>query len=436
MLDQLFFLSLAIPLGLMSGMLMGIPGSIILIISFPMLLILDPNYAIAFYVIISITSQFTNSVMALYAGIPGDTTALPIVAERERLNIYYSIKENLQRTAVSSVIGVIVGIIYLLLFFQILAPFTNYLIRTDFVFAILCLLVLICFFWPGNKFLVNFSLVILGGIIGMVGYHHSLKLNFLTFNNPMLYGGLPFIAGFIGMYAVPNVLSLSVFYNNCEIKSRKVSKNNEYKSSSKKTVFFSIIGALTGVIGLIPLVGSSISSSFVYGISKRFTNSPLKLAVLSESSNSSAFVIVLAPLLFFGIAIVPSEMILLTSIQMNGWDITKVTNDTFILLVSAAFITLVISYFFSTTFAKFFVELLKKYLKYAIPLLISILVFNVYFVGSLTKETEIYIITFILSVLSGIMLKKMNVSSLPLIIIWGISESIIKSTVTINSLYM
>lgn len=436
--EQILLLSMAIPFGLLGGLLMAMPISLILTLSFPILLTLEPNYAIAFYAIVAITTQFTNSVMALYAGIPGDISALPIISERKRLSVYFTIKENLQRTAVASGVGVIIGIFYLTLVFEFISPFTNYLIRSDFIFLILISVLIILLFWPGNKLLTNAFLIFAGGVIGMVGYHHTLKTTFLTFDNPILYGGLPFIAGFCGMYAVPNILSLSKFYAECSNEktgSDKKITSEKYRISTKNLFFTSIMGSLAGVIGLIPLIGTSISSNFLYRISKKFTNSPIKLAALSESCNSSAHILVLSPLLFFGIAIVPSEMVLLSAIETNAWRVSHVTTETFSLLIITASITLVISYFFSTTFSKILVELLKKYVKYSVPILLIVLTFNVYFVGSLTKEIEIYIITFILSAVVGIILDRLNISSLPLIIFWAVSESIINVGLTVKSLY-
>lgn len=435
--NEFILLFSAIPIGLVSGLIFGMPPSLVILLALPLLWSIDPNFILAFYVIIMITSQYTNSVMAIYTGIPGDITAIPIVKERKSLFQNFSIRENLQRTAVASTIGVIFGWTFLLLFFEIISQYSNNLMRSTIILAVLVSILLISIFWKGNHKLINFFLVIVGSVTGMVGYHYIINLNVLTFNNLSLIGGLPLIAGFSGLYAIPNILHLTKFYKDSKI-------NENFNEDSKQKPFFfvdfrtgldSLWGSFIGIMGLIPLIGCTMSSNLSYAVSKKITPISLRRAVFSESANSSAFVIVMAPLLFFGVAIIPSEFILLETLRGSGWRADNVNRETFFILLFVSLLTVVISYYFSTRIAQYTVIFLIKYIKYISIFLLFAISSNVYFIGGLTNEYGLYMTTFAFSSMAGIILNKLKIDTLPLIFSWAIAEMLINTSITVISLY-
>lgn len=435
MLEQIFLLSLAIPIGLLSGLAIGIPGSTALLLSYPLLIGLDFNFILSFYLIIAITTQFTNSVMGIYTGIPGDITAIPVVNERKNLVQNFSIRENLFRTSVASIVGVTAGIIFLFLIFNFLSIYTNQLLRTEVIFFFLISIILISIFWKDNRVLVNVILVLAGLILGSVGYHSSIQTSILSFNNPFLLGGLPFISGFIAMYAIPNILDLRSLYKK-SYENTPYTKRSENASKNYYSNFDYLIGIICGLSGLIPLIGSMMSSNLAYSISKKITNSSLRRAIMSESSNSFSHVIVLGPLLFYGVAIVPSEMILLNALTSKGWNLDWVTEKTILVLCLTTIIVIPICHFASTRISEILVRSLLRYVKIAIPILLLLLIYNTYYIGSVTTETEVYIVTFIFSSLLGFILYKLKVSCLPMIFSWAVTDSIIISAHRMFLLHM
>lgn len=436
MIEQLFLLSLAVPIGLLSGLAIGIPGSVAILLSYPLLFELNFNFILAFYLIVAITTQFTNSVMAIYAGIPGDITAIPIVNEREKLFKNFSVEENLHRTAIASIFGVIFGIAFLFFAFNAFSKYSNYLLRSEVLFFLLISIIVISLFWKPNTVKINLPLIGFGLLIGTIGYHPNIQYSIMTFDKPLLMGGFPFIAGFIGMYAAPNIFQISKMYENT-IHSQLFSSNYFYKNKNKNNfyIFDYFLGSIIGLVGLIPLIGSSMSSNLAYSISRKLTKCSLRRAVASESSNSSSHIIVLGPLLFFGIAIVPSEMILLNVLSSSGWNLNHITEKTFFILLVTATTILPVCYIASTYFAKIIVQCIIYNAKIIAPIIFVFLICNVFYIGSLTSEIEIYLITFVFSLVLGILFKKMNIQCLPLIFSWAISDTLINIGNKISILY-
>lgn len=434
MIEQILLLSLAVPIGLLSGLAIGIPGSIALLLSYPLLIGLEFDFILSYYLIIAITTQFTNSVMGIYTGIPGDITAIPVVTERKNLVKNFSIEENLFRTSMASIVGVAAGIIFLFLLFNFFSIYTNQLLRTEVMFFFLVLIIIISVFWNNNRILINAILVLAGLVIGSVGYHSSIQTSILSFGNPFLLGGLPFISGFVAMYAVPNIISLkSLYKESCN--TTLYTKKNRNTSKSYSSNFDYLIGIMCGLTGLIPLIGSSMSSNLAYFISKKITDSSLRRAITSETSNSFSHVIVLGPLLFYGVAIVPSEMILLNVLTSKGWNLDWVTEKTILLLCLTTIIVIPMCHYASTRISESLVRFLIRYVKVAIPILLILLIYNIYYIGSLTAETEVYVATFILFSLIGVILYKLKVSCLPMIFSWAVTDSIITVTHRMLLLY-
>lgn len=424
---------LAIPIGLIVGMMPGVALSVATLVSIPILIQLDFNQIISFFVCIGIASQFSNSVIAIYAGIPGDFTALPIVSERKNLLKYYSIKENLFRTATASSIGTLIGILFTLAFFMILSPYSKWLMRSETLFIVLIIIILGGLFWPMNKFLTNVFLVFTGSFIGIIGYYPTFQVDILTFGNSYLYSGIPVMAGLLALYAFPNVINLSA-----TLKTAKLT-NSTTKTKQTPPKFFyanSLMGASIGcVCGLIPLISAWSASSTAYTISKRINAKSINHAICSESANSAAYVTLIAPLLVFGVAIIPSEVILIELLRFEGWTAKSVNYNTFFVLIIMSIITILVSYSCSTFMAKSLVQFMIKNHNKLLLLTFSLLFGSLYFMGKYTSELEMYFLTFFVLCPIGLIMHHRKIDPLPLIFSWGIISIIIHYGYRITQLH-
>ena len=411
----------------------GVPTSVVLLISFPLIYNLPFDLLIAFYICVAICTQFSNSVIALYAGVPGDLTVLPILKERNVLLKNFSLKENLARTAFASVIGTFVGFSVLILLVLFFIEHSIFLLRTEVLFSVICFIILVCLLWRANRILVNAFLVFLGCVFGITGYNSVLLKEFFTFDSFYLYGGLPVLPAFIALYAMPNLLQLN------KQKQKYSTEKIEYNATNKnfKAYMPAISGGFIGsIVGLIPLLGSYSSSNIAYWFAKTLRLSPLEKAISSESSNSAAFVIVLAPLLAFGIAIVPSEIILLEMLKYNGWTLSDITEKTLYTLILFSVITVIFGYYACTKLAAHLVTLISKSGTWLPILVFAILIINIYIIGGQSSNTGIYIITFIFCAVASLGFNKMQIDPIPLIFSWAMGEQLLINGHRLLSLYL
>lgn len=428
---DLLIVFLALPIGIFAGMMPGVPTSVVLLLSFPLIYVLPFNLLIGFYIAVAICTQFSNSVIAIYAGVPGDLTALPVIKERNNLLKHFSIKENLTRTAFASSFGTIIGFCLLGLFVYFLSPYSVFLLRTEVLFSIIAIVLFVCLFWRKNNLLINAALLIIGLFIGIIGFNNLLLKDFFTFGIPILYGGIPIFPAFVALYAFPNLLRL-----NNDKKSFILDDTPKNIISENKITSSSILGSLIGSgMGLVPLLGTYSSSNVAYWIGNALKLNSLEKIAASESSNSAAFVIVLVPLLVFGIAIVPSEAILLELLLSKGWSIEFVTPKTLYTLLGVTILSIFFGYYTCTKFAKYMVLCIMKSGKWITWIIFLTLLLNIYMIASYTNEIEIYLIVFFVCIALSTVLEKLEIDPIPLIFSWALGEQTIASGYTILNLY-
>jgi TctA family transporter len=210
-------------------------------------------------------------------------------------------------------------------------------------------------------------LVSIGIILSQIGLRSqgSAEREFLTFGQPFMYGGIPMISVLGGLIAIPLIMQ----YMNWQ---EEISYT--YKSKEKKDINFpvwsSIRGGLIGLFtGLLPAIGTQIGSNLAWRIEKIFYSKNNDKSVLSrltsaESANNGSQITVLVPLLILGIAIVPSEMILLSIIDTKSW----IPGQSSWTLLGFGFypwlmITLIMSSFICYLVCSVFVNLISKWLK-------------------------------------------------------------------------
>jgi len=428
---EILIVLLAIPIGIIAGMMPGVSTTVILLLTFPLIYNLPFDLIFAFYISVAICTQFSSSVIAIYAGIPGDITVLPVLKERNNLLKEFSIKENLYRTAVASAIGTCIGFSLLVAFVYFLGPYSIFLLRSEVLFSIILIVLVVCLFWQKNKILINFLLVPIGILIGTIGFNNLLLKDFFTFGNPILYGGIPVLPAFIALYAFPNLIKL-----NKDKKSFIVEQPPMNSDKKNKIMSSSILGGSVGSFsGLVPILGSVSSSNIAYWISGSFKFSSLEKVAASEASNSAAFVVVLAPLLLFGIAIIPSEVILLEMLSSRGWTINFVTKETLLVLFFISSISVILGYYACTTLAKHMVTFIINTGQWLIWCFFLTLLINVYILSSYTSEVEIYFTVFFICVFLSIFFENKKIDPLPLIFPWAIAEQLIAVTYRMKDLH-
>lgn len=307
-------LLIALSAGIFSGFLIGlIPGlsvSFVIILSLPFLGNFDLLQLLVFYLAVLSSSQYSETIVALLLGIPGESTSLPVVEARKDIE-EKDISQTLYNCATGSFIGSMLSVVITMVVFYFLKDSTFYL-KTWFMLFVVFVGLMLAVASSNNRWYETIAMMVFGWLLSKIGYDSNTGKDFLTFDNRYLYGGIPTISVLVSLFILPNLLAIPSY----------VSKSVSYERTSASLTLFpwaaSIRGTIVGYLtGLIPYVGSIISSNVSYFIEKKLRSSIPSQVTAAETANNAAFFSVIAPMLIFGIAIVPTQGMLLEVIAKN-----------------------------------------------------------------------------------------------------------------------
>lgn len=166
----------------------------------------------------------------------------------------------------------------------------------------------------GNSLLRGALSAILGLLLATIGLDLVYGTNRFTFENPNMMGGLNFIAVLIGLFAIPEILSMVWNPKANEGTARQLGGNwvtfAEYKRCFKSIVRGSFIGVF---LGSIPGIGAAPSAFLSYSEARRrspnidnFGKGEIEGVAASEAGNNGVAGATLIPLLALG---VPGDVI-------------------------------------------------------------------------------------------------------------------------------
>ncbi len=440
LLDLVITFLFAVFAGLLAGLLPGIGSTAVLIAGLPLLYNLPPEICILYYAVAVQSAQFSGSVSAINFGIIGELTSYPALAERQNI-----LNSGLQKTALRfTALGSLISCVLPALFLYTLLDWFRHqsiMMRTDFLFAIIVIIFAAAIFYKKNSFIVNTLLLVCGVVVSQIGLRMQggTEQNFLTFDQPWLYAGIPMISLLGGLVAVPMIVNGARW----SLEETTVLLENT-QTSPKFNLLSSIRGGIIGLFcGLIPAIGTQISSGVAWALERKFytTDKPydfMSRLTSAESANNSSQITVLVPLLVIGLAIVPSEMILLDLIEMKFWYPGQETWSLYgiefyqwlgICLATSAAVCFLVCYTF--------ISVMHIWLKNNLVLLnrIALVIISsaIFYAGSLVEARLFFIASFIILACIGLLFLK--VDFIPLIAGYFLGDVLIDSVVILRQLY-
>ena len=352
MLQDFLFVISGTAMGFFSGLVPGVGNLVSLFLIYPFLLDATLLQMLLFYMALISVSQFSGSVVATVFGVPGESSSLPAVREGKKLFTRGQGNFAISNAAMGSVLGSFIAVSLVLIVLPHAVELIKNFYNTTIQVAILAFSTLSVIFLMGDNKIQNLFVFVLGFMLGMIG-HHDLPffvfapeiLPYDTF--PKLLLGLPLFPVIVSLYVFPVLLQTAEQFKNYQT-------DKEYKDDAPIRLHFreffnnmwaSIRGSSLGCfIGLIPHVGTIVSSNLSYSLEKRIgqkkgtyrDDGDMKSLVSAESANNSTAMISLMPLLLLGIPISGSEAMLLSMIEMNSYIInytTTIETDLFMNLV-------------------------------------------------------------------------------------------------------
>jgi putative tricarboxylic transport membrane protein len=358
--------------------------------------------------------DFSGSVAALGFGMMGEVSSGPALREREIIVSYGSTRQAMFDTMWASQVGVAVSTLLLLAAVTVGAS-TAWLFRSDVqaVFMISTLIFLLI--WANQGWWKNLALMIMGYLIGAVGYNMRTGTEFLTWGNAYLAGGIPILPVILGVYAVPVMLRIAA--NPMPTDAVKIQQQYTVARPWGSMLRGSMIGA---VCGLIPYVGCVITSNLAHWVerwrcSSRSLSHSISRLSAAESANNAAHVTSLIPFIVMGLAVQPSELVLLELLHNQGVRPQDLGGVVFMVAAAVAISAATAGWLCSQVVAALLTWFRRWYWA-IVTVLTLLLAINVAWIGWSSDQTAYYMITFVVSMAVGLLLSR-RMDALPLVLV-------------------
>lgn len=442
MLTMITIIAIGIMAGLLIGILPGVGHPMLMLIAFSFLMVLPPELALIFYITSVQASEFSGSVSALSFGLLGEVTSQPALSERPIVASHQSLDTALRYTAIASVIGclfVMIPFPFLLEWFRE-QPF---MMKTSTVTVFACLVFLSVLLWKENKFITNLLLLTAGLVMSQIGFDSngggSTEKHFLTFGMSFLFDGIPTIT------VISSFIAMHAWYQYRQISTAGFQTFERKPPSVPFPWVSSLRGTAVGtIVGLIPMVGSILSSNIAHAMETRYhpgtdLKSSLSRLTAAEAANNSSFISVMIPLLVFGLAIIPSQMVLTTYLEIKAWtpaylDSWQLSGIGFYGWISLALaISAVVSYFFCYIIVRPFAEFLCRHLSLLNIITFTVMFGTVIYAGMQAMNIVFFIFCFLL--FSLIAWKYRSISFIPLVAGFLLGEQTVENFYILMRLY-
>ena len=312
--------------GLLLGATPGLSPTMAVALLIPFTFQMEPASSLIMLGAVYTSTVAGGAVSGILVNIPGAPANIATIMDGHPMSKQGRAVEALHYCFISSMIGGVIGVMLLIFFTPPLAQ-------------------LALKFGPSELFWISiFGITIiasLGGgsvIKGLISGTAGLWLSTIGYNPVLgeerfvytehLAGGIHVIAALIGLFAIPQVLSLvsragTAKGELAELRSFSVWRSFLYNISRVRAL---LVGTVVGsVVGIIPGAGGQIAGLVAYDQTKKMSKDPSKFGkgepdgvIAAESANNAMVGPSLVPLLTLGIPGSPTAAVLLGGLLING----------------------------------------------------------------------------------------------------------------------
>ncbi|MGA6993655.1 MAG: tripartite tricarboxylate transporter permease [Candidatus Deferrimicrobiaceae bacterium] len=315
--------------GLFVGAMPGLTATMALAVLLPFTFKLPPLHGLVALGAVYMGAIYGGSFAAILVNTPGTPSSIATAFEGFPMAKDGRALEAISLATVSSAIGGLAGVFFLLLLSPPLARLSLKFGSAEYFWVAMLGLTLIASLSPGST-LKGF----LGGSIGMilatVGVAPIGGDNRFTFGMPVLQGGVEMIVALIGFFVIPELFNMAAHGRAALAEVSLESRKRGTFLAAIRTVF-SMPGNLLRscvigeIVAIIPGAGGSIANLVAYNEAKRASKHPERFGkgsveglIASESSNNVTVAGSMVPLLTLGIPGAPPDAVILGVMLMHG----------------------------------------------------------------------------------------------------------------------
>lgn len=313
--------------GLILGATPGLSPTMAVALLIPFTFQMEPASSLILLGAVYTSTVAGGAVSGILVNIPGAPANIATVMDGHPLAQQGRATEALHYSFISSLLGGLVGVFLLIFFTPALAKLALKFGPAELFWISIFGITIIASLGGGSVV----KGLIAGGVglwLSTIGYNPVLGEERFAFSEH-LAGGIHVIAALIGLFAIPQVLTLlgeakkTGEITFAELRNHSVVKSFLYTLSRVKAV---TIGTVVGcIVGVIPGAGGQIAGLVAYDQTKKFSKDPSKFGkgepdgvIAAESANNAMVGPSLVPLLTLGIPGSPTAAVLLGGLLING----------------------------------------------------------------------------------------------------------------------
>ena len=386
--------------GMVAGLVPGIGMTTIVMSMYLVLLSFDVGQILIFYFCLLAASQYFGSIPAIFLGVAGESSSNPAVTEGHALARLGLGAEAIWFTGISSFVGSMIGLGFLLAASTLLG--NRMAMGTGTTLLIMLVIgVLVCV-TTTNGWKINLLLTTAAVIFAHVGVRNSSSIPYINFGLPWLSSGVSYIALSAALISVKEVI-LTASTDHSAI-SYNAAKFRTLLTGSLKYRWSMLRGGLIGAVGgLVPGLTTVASSHYAYTveklISKNYNKGHMPALISSEGANNSGAITMLLPLLMFGVPITLSEAIIFGILDSKSWSFTaamplQLFLNHWYIMIAANIVSLILA----IKFAPHLVKIFPKNKNTLSAVVFAILLVIVYLAGDWNHGSGIFnVVTFLIA---------------------------------------
>ena len=309
--SYIFWLTVGVMLGLVVGTLPGLTATMGTALLVPFTFALPTGAGLAMLGGLYVCAMFSDAIPACLVNTPGTPAAMATAFDGHPMVLQGRGQEAIVGACFSSALGTLFGAAcYLLLAWPMIAIALKFGPPEFFWLGVFALTIIGSL--AGKSILKGLAGGAIGLLISSVGISHANEVARFTFGIPELRGGVSLVAALIGVFAVPQVLSMVA-------EQRKKEYIAEYKRMPgvalktvvevlSKPVHFLRSAVIGSFIGILPGAGSPIAALVSYNEAVRWTKDNRKFGkgdlrgvTASEIANNAAAPAAMIPLVTLGV---------------------------------------------------------------------------------------------------------------------------------------
>ncbi len=307
----IFWLTVGVMMGMVVGTLPGLTATMGTALLVPFTFALPTGAGLAMLGGLYVCAMFSDAIPACLVNTPGTPAAMATAFDGHPMTLQGRGQEAIVGACFSSALGTLFGAAcYLLLAWPMMTIALKFGPPEFFWLGVFALTIIGSL--AGKSVLKGLAGGAIGLIISSVGISHATEAARFTFGIPELRGGVSLVAALIGVFAVPQVLSMIA-------EMRKKDTITEYKAQPGVTmktimkvlsepVHFFRSAAIGSFVGILPGAGSPIAALVSYNEAVRwskdksqFGKGDLRGVTASEIANNACAPASLIPLVTLGI---------------------------------------------------------------------------------------------------------------------------------------